>query len=340
MDYAQIIQDTLELLGDLSPGSSTYMPGGDTTQMALAIQWAQEQMAIELDLTYFEAIVPVTAMPPINGMPAVTGAFGGFPVPSDAIDLRRVMVSSVPPMVTFSASAAPANWDIDIGDSSGNYALVYTYADANGVSTYAAYAANAVSLAGPELTDYPLVSPFTNLALPAFLYTSYPSPANLASTTNMNEMVFRLHATDTLHATCTLAARVAWMPRLYYANNAGDPVGIQAQSSIMASASPSLIHINVGTPADTLFFAFPTEVGTPTVTILNVNTQLWESVPITVYASGTMITNPFGIGQSFTVFQVTTGGLSGGNLAAYTDPINNFVALSLSYSLHGLLLDF
>ena len=154
----------------------------------------------------------------------------------------------------------------------------------------------------------------------------------------MNWMLFRLHATDTLHNTLALGARVAWMPRIYYAN-AGDPIGVQGQSSVMPSSGAGYLKINIAAPSDTLYFAFPSEVPTPTVTIFNVVSQLWEGATITAYSSSTEITNPFGIPQLYTVFQVQNGGLSGGNLANYTDPINGFVELHLVYSLTGLLLD-
>ena len=334
MDYAQIIADTQELLGDIAPGSSRFA----ADQIALGIQWAQEQVCEHLGISYFEAIVPVAAQTPPLGMPSVPGAYGGCAIPSDSIKIVRIMPSAIPPAVAYSTTATPTYWDIDIGDSSGNYAVVLAYTDATGVATYSAYMGYAVSNEAPEIGTQALVSPFTNFAFPAFSYTSYPSP--YSGLTNMNWLLFRLHATDALHNKTTTPIRMSWMPRLYYSRDVDQGISIQSQSSIMDSQSPTLITINEDNASDNLFFAFPTEVPAPTVTILNVMTMLWETVTPVVWATGQNITNSFGVGQSYTVYEILAASMPGGSLTNYIDPVNAWVSLQLAYSLHGLLLDY
>jgi hypothetical protein len=81
MDYRSIIDQTQALLGDVSEGSSQF----DDIQYAAAVQWAQEQAAQRLGLTYEEDMTVV-----VGG----TGPWGELlrevPIPADAVKITRL----------------------------------------------------------------------------------------------------------------------------------------------------------------------------------------------------------------------------------------------------------
>jgi hypothetical protein len=93
MTLAEIRALTLELLGDTAEGSSRWAVNGDSSNVDDAIQWAQEQVAIQLEgVFYFEASLPVIAQPVPPGMPVIPGAYGGVAVPDDNIKIIRVAI--------------------------------------------------------------------------------------------------------------------------------------------------------------------------------------------------------------------------------------------------------
>ncbi len=83
MEYSEIKLLTLELLGEIAEGSSTY----SDDQISDGIQWAQLQTAQMLGLTYVEAI---------SGTTGATAASGeivmGVLIPTDAIKVKRLQV--------------------------------------------------------------------------------------------------------------------------------------------------------------------------------------------------------------------------------------------------------
>ncbi len=125
MNLAQIQQKTLELLGDAAEGSSTFVPNGDYTNLNAAIQWAQEQAATELGLTFFfESSLPVVAQAPPVGMPTTPGAYGGVAIPSDCIELVRVAIGVAP-----SSGTLVAPQFLFTGISMEAYLSIYTSTD-------------------------------------------------------------------------------------------------------------------------------------------------------------------------------------------------------------------
>jgi hypothetical protein len=87
MDYAAIDLLTLELLGEISEGSSTY----GVEDRAQAIQWAQEQTARLLGLTYCEAPLLVGTFPVATGE-----TVSGVVCPLDVIKITRLEISLIP----------------------------------------------------------------------------------------------------------------------------------------------------------------------------------------------------------------------------------------------------
>lgn len=85
MDYAAILLQTQQLLADLADGSTSYAP----EDYLKSANWAQEQAARILGLTYLEQNVPVALG---------TGAWGEtifeVPIPVDAIKVTRCEIGS------------------------------------------------------------------------------------------------------------------------------------------------------------------------------------------------------------------------------------------------------
>lgn len=85
MDYADISLQVESLLGELAEGSGTYTP----TDLANAVQWAQEQEAQALGLTYTELNTQVAT---------ATGPWGEtlrqVSIPSDAIKVARCEIGT------------------------------------------------------------------------------------------------------------------------------------------------------------------------------------------------------------------------------------------------------
>jgi hypothetical protein len=83
MDYAAIELQTLTLIAEIAEGSATYTD----TQLSSGIEWAQEQIARLLGLTYVEAV---------TGTVGVTGATGATQtsvvIPADAISVVRMQL--------------------------------------------------------------------------------------------------------------------------------------------------------------------------------------------------------------------------------------------------------
>jgi hypothetical protein len=83
MDYAEIELQTLVLMAEISGGSSTYTDA----QLSTGIQWAQEQLAYLMGLTYTEAKL---------GMTGFTGATGATQnsvlYPEDMMKMVRVQL--------------------------------------------------------------------------------------------------------------------------------------------------------------------------------------------------------------------------------------------------------
>ena len=87
MEYAEILSDTQALIGDGAEGSSRY----SSDQYAAALQWAQEQAADVLGLTYQETNVVTSAS---------TGPWGEtlttVGIPTDAIKVTRCEIGTSP----------------------------------------------------------------------------------------------------------------------------------------------------------------------------------------------------------------------------------------------------
>jgi hypothetical protein len=109
MNYAEIVEATMVLLGETSEGSGTY----ESDQYAQAIQWAQEQVASLTGITYHEAIIPVTVRTEVTGETVSVVV-----IPSDVIKGIRVETPfSGEPLY---GDTVDANIDGGVADSS-NY---------------------------------------------------------------------------------------------------------------------------------------------------------------------------------------------------------------------------
>lgn len=83
MDYAEVKLLTLELIGEISEGSSTY----SDDLISQSEQWAQEQIAQLLGLTYTEGVTGTA------GYTAATGEImTSVAIPTDAIRVTRLQL--------------------------------------------------------------------------------------------------------------------------------------------------------------------------------------------------------------------------------------------------------
>lgn len=104
MDYAEILAQTKQLLGEVSEGSSTYA----ATDFSAAIQWAQEQACQHLGLTYTEVVQAVS-----TGAGPWADPIHWASISSDAIKVTRVELSDGP-VPTFSIAISPVSQEITL----------------------------------------------------------------------------------------------------------------------------------------------------------------------------------------------------------------------------------
>jgi len=120
MDYSEILTQTKTLLGQNSDGSGTFT----SEDYAVAIQWAQEQAAQHLGLTYLEFNIAPATGTDVWGDPTTYVV-----VPDDAIQVTRVEVADTapppppppPPTPYFTLTVSPPDVSAAFVDPPGNW---------------------------------------------------------------------------------------------------------------------------------------------------------------------------------------------------------------------------